>query len=69
MLFSLLALAIALSASYISHKLADEIARLLIKLVALFSLFLSLAASPWFIKLLIVAVIFGNSRLTRYQAT
>jgi uncharacterized membrane protein YqgA involved in biofilm formation len=68
MLFSLLALAIAISAICISQKLPDEITRLLIKLFGLFNLFLSLVASPWFTKLLIVAVILGNSRLTRYQA-
>lgn len=57
MLFSLLALAIGVAAIHISDTRCrlDEITLLLINLMGLFSLFLSLLYSPWFIKLLIVA--------------
>jgi hypothetical protein len=51
MLFSLLALAIGVSAIYISRKLMDEITRLLLNLIGLFSLLFSLLYSFWFIKL------------------
>jgi hypothetical protein len=57
MLLSLLALVIAASTLCISYMLGDEITRLLIKLIGLFSLFLSLVYSPWLIKLLIVIAV------------
>jgi uncharacterized membrane protein YqgA involved in biofilm formation len=57
MLFSIIALAIAISAIYISQKLTDEIMRLLIKLIGLFSLFLSLVYALWLIQLLVVVII------------
>jgi hypothetical protein len=65
MLVSLIALAIAISALYISRKLSDEVTRLLIRGVGLFSLFLSLAYSAWFIKLLIVGAIAVTSGCVR----
>ncbi len=58
MLLSLLALAVAFVAICVSHKLADNITRLLMKLVGLFSLAVSLVYSAWFIKLFILATIF-----------
>lgn len=58
MLLSLLALILALAAIPISYKLTDDITRLLVKLVGLFSLIVSLVYSAWFIKLLILMVIF-----------
>jgi hypothetical protein len=57
MLFSLLTLAIAICAIYISHQLIDEVTSFLLKLIGLFSLFLSLVYSPWLIKLSIVVAI------------
>ncbi|PSB05472.1 hypothetical protein C7B61_15465 [filamentous cyanobacterium CCP1] len=57
MLFSLLALAIGVSAIYISRKLMDEITHLLLNLIGLFSLLFSLVYSFWFIKLAIVVIV------------
>lgn len=58
MLFSFVALAIALLAFFISGKSSDEIISLLMKLIGLFGLFLSLVYSLWLIKLLIVIALF-----------
>ncbi|MEG4810698.1 hypothetical protein QUA82_23585 [Microcoleus sp. F8-D3] len=57
MLFSLLSLAIAISAVYLSNKLIDEGKSFPLKVIGLLSLFLSLVHSPWLIKLSIVATI------------
>lgn len=64
MLFSLLALAAALSALCISRRL-DEVTSLLLNLLGLFSLLLSLVYSPWFIKLLLGAAVFVTSSCAR----
>ncbi|NJR64728.1 MAG: hypothetical protein HC772_04420 [Leptolyngbyaceae cyanobacterium CRU_2_3] len=61
MLFSILSLAIAISAIYLSYKLTDEIMRLLIKLIGLFSLVLSLVYALWLIQLLVVMIILVTS--------
>lgn len=57
MLFSLLALTISIVSTYISRQFQDNITRLLITLIGLLSLLVSLVASPWFIKLLILWMI------------
>jgi hypothetical protein len=57
MLFSLLTLALAICAIYISHQLIDEATSFPLKLIGLFSLVLSLVYSPWLIKLSIVVAI------------
>ncbi|MCU0543578.1 MAG: hypothetical protein MUE44_15605 [Oscillatoriaceae cyanobacterium Prado104] len=57
MLFWLLTLAVAVCAIYVSHELMDEETRFPLKLIGLFSLFLSLVYSPWLIKLSIVLAI------------
>ncbi|WNZ26937.1 hypothetical protein HJG54_28840 [Leptolyngbya sp. NK1-12] len=59
MLLPLLALAIGICAVYVNQP-ADEITRLLIKLVGLVSLFLGLLYAPWSIKLLIVIAILAT---------
>jgi hypothetical protein len=56
MLLSLLALAAAISTLWLSRRL-DEITGLLIKLIGLFSLFVSLVYAPWLIKLFVVAAV------------
>jgi chromate transport protein ChrA len=58
MLFSLLALTIAIVSTYIHRQFRDNITRLLITLIGLFSLLVSLVVSPWFIKLLILWMVF-----------
>lgn len=62
MLLSLLALGVAISALWLSRGL-DEVIGLSIKLIGLFSLFLSLVYSPWLIKLVITAAVFVKSPL------
>jgi hypothetical protein len=57
MLFSLLSLAIAISAVYLSNKLIDEGTSFPLKVIGFLSLFLSLVYSPWLIKLSIVVAI------------
>jgi hypothetical protein len=51
---SLITLAIAIVALYISTKIADEIVQLTIALTGLLCLFFSLVITPWPIKLLIL---------------
>jgi hypothetical protein len=57
MWFSLVTLAIATFTLAINPKLTDEITRLLLVLLGLFSLLLSLVCAPWFMKLLIVGIV------------
>ena len=57
MLIAMMTLTIAIATLLISRSLSDEIIRLPIILVSRFCLFLSLVYAPWFIKLLILAVI------------
>ncbi len=57
MLFSFLALAIALLAFHLSYRATDEITALLILLAGVFSLLFSIMSSAWFIKLLLVLAI------------
>ncbi|MGL5062958.1 MAG: hypothetical protein ACRC62_23525 [Microcoleus sp.] len=57
MLFSLLSLAIAICAIYVSRKLMDEGTSFPLKVIGLLSLLLSLVYSPWLIKLSIVTTI------------
>ncbi|NJR61520.1 MAG: hypothetical protein HC769_23415 [Cyanobacteria bacterium CRU_2_1] len=68
MLFSLIALAIAIATISISHRWMDDITRLLLRLAGLFSLFLSLVYSPWLIKLLIVVAIFVTPDCTHWHS-
>jgi hypothetical protein len=57
MWFSLVTLAIATVTVAINPKLTDEIIRLLLGLLGLFSLLVSLVCSPWFMKPFIVGIV------------
>lgn len=62
LLLSLLCLAIALVAIYISAKVTDEITQLTIALIALFFLFFSLVHAPWPVKLLILVALWVTEK-------
>ncbi|WP_017316211.1 hypothetical protein [Mastigocladopsis repens] len=61
---SLISLGLAIASLYISANIADEIERLVVKLIALFLLFLSLAFAPLPIKLLIAIALLITAKQT-----
>ncbi len=64
LLLSLISLAIAFVAVYLSLKVTDEILQLSIALTALFFLFLSLVFLPWPVELLMVVALWVINKHT-----